>query len=159
MALSDGTETKVSLVNVPASGRSTLLAHLMKRTSQWACQGRNVAWLLKDGETARRMDERLWTFDDTGFLPHSILGPDSSPLDPVLLVVGARPPTSAHVVLNFCPDPVDRSYFSGTGASREVLDFVDTATPEGEQSGRVKWAYYKTLKVTLSHLDMSKGGR
>jgi DNA polymerase-3 subunit chi len=159
MALSDGTETKVSLVNVPASGRATLLAHLMKRTSQWVSQGRKVAWLLKDEETAKRMDERLWTFDDTGFLPHSILGADSSPLDPVLLVVGTRPPTSAQVVLNFCPDPVDRSYFSGTGTDREVLDFVDTATPEGDQSGRAKWAYYKTVPGTLSHLDMSKGGR
>ena len=149
---------RVSLVNVPQQGRSALLAHLFKRTAQWIAQDKAVAWLMKDAETAKRMDERLWTFDDTGFLPHSILGPASSPLDPVVLVVGNGPPINAKVVLNFRSDPVDLRYLEGA-TDGEVLDFVDTSNPEGEQTGRNKWEFYKKAPVELKHVDMAKGDK
>lgn len=122
---------------------------MLTLVGEWAAQGLKVAWLFLNEERALRVDSRLWTFDDSGFLAHSLLGRESHPLDSLVLVIGNRPPAKADIVLNFTQDPVPEEFLSTS--SGRVYDFIDASTPEGERLGRTKWNWYKKAGVELGH--------
>jgi len=62
------------------------------RLAEKACRQDNTVHIQVDsGETARRMDELLWTFRDGSFLPHDRLDNSATPLT-APVTVGVTPP-------------------------------------------------------------------
>jgi DNA polymerase-3 subunit chi len=46
------------------------------------------------------MDELLWTFHDTSFVPHALAGSAEAPDVPVVLAASLDPPAGAEVLVN-----------------------------------------------------------
>ena len=74
--------------------------------------GHRVHLHVDSPESARRLDELLWTWRDESFVPHSICGADDVAASaPVTIGSGSLPPFDSDVLLNLdscVPDGFDR---------------------------------------------------
>jgi DNA polymerase-3 subunit chi len=103
-----------------------------------------------DGE-ARQLDELLWTFSDSSFVPHKIVGaePGPAPIEPVLIGVEAAP-AGPHpdLLINLAEDVPE--YFSDYARIAEIVD----AEPERRRKGRERYKYYRERGCKLSKHDV-----
>ena len=74
--------------------------------------GHRVHLHVDSPESARRLDELLWTWRDESFVPHSVCGADEASADaPVTIGSGSLPLFDSDVLLNldsYVPDGFDR---------------------------------------------------
>lgn len=91
------------------------------------------------GETAKSVDDMLWTFRQDSFVPHARYSPevDSPPAEPVLIGDGAAPGMDIDVLINLTetvPLFVDRS--------ARVAEIV-AGGEAARQSGRARYKSYR----------------
>ena len=103
--------------------------------------GRGLTVLIRPGDPseARRLDELLWTFSQSSFLPHCPVSRAAEPpLEPVLIDDGPGPIGERwELLINLGRDVPD--YFSRYGRVAEVLDQDD----DRRAGGRERYRYYR----------------
>ena len=110
--------------------------------------GRTVAVVAGTASMAGKLDALLWTFEEGSFLPHSVLGPDTSPLEPVVVVTTAGEVARAGAWVNFSDEPIPAALASG-GNDSIVYEMVSGSA--GMEGARRKWGIYKQAQADLSH--------
>lgn len=103
----------------------------------------------------RELDEALWSFSQTDFVPHCSIGSDATVRDASPIVLGGEPAQAAHheVLLN-----LDAQVPSGFERFSRVIEVVGLSEQELADS-RIRWKYYKQRGYPLIRHDRGgKGG-
>lgn len=113
--------------------------------------GATVAVFTAGPEQARAMDDLLWTFDEGGFVPHSILGAATSPLEKIVVSKPGTERPAADVIMNFSDEAVAAGVLLAPDAEIVVYEFVPPDSPAARQASRRKWEGYKKMGIAPSH--------
>ena len=124
----------------------------------FACRLAEKAWLgghhvylhSEDDTAACSLDELLWSFRDTSFVPHALraTGDGGAPAVPVLIGCGDDPGDHHDVLINL--GAAVPEFF---GRFERVAEIV-LNDPESRQASRVRWSFYKDRGYALEHHDM-----
>jgi len=105
-----------------------------------------VLCLVPDHATAQLLDEKLWGFQDTAFVPHA-LGSDNAP---VAITVDAEPGDHHQILINLQAEIP--TWFSRFDRVMEII----YPQPEYEQAKRDNFSFYKERGYALSFHDLSE---
>ncbi|MBI5618477.1 MAG: DNA polymerase III subunit chi [Gammaproteobacteria bacterium] len=117
-------------------------------------QGHQVHIRCASGQHAEALDEMLWTFHDTSFVPHAIAGSPEAAEVPVVIAEGDREPVAADVLINLHPEVAP--FFSRFERVIETTG-EDEA---GRQAARARYRYYRDRGYAIHNhqLDGRQGG-
>ncbi len=104
-----------------------------------------VLCLVPDHATAQQLDEKLWGFQATAFVPHA-LGVDNAP---VAITVEAEPGDHHQILINL--QPQIPTWFSRFDRVMEII----YPEPDYEQAKRDNFTFYKDRGYALSFHDLS----
>ena len=104
---------------------------------------------------ARRVDDLLWTFRESSFVPHGLAGPQSpaaggdpaasvAPVAPVVIGHGADPDDPCDLLINLAPEVPQ--FFSRFERVAELVDAGD----EQRQWGRNRFKFYRDRGYDLT---------
>ncbi len=99
-----------------------------------------------DRHLLNRLDDTLWTFSDSDFLPHAIIGDKHAARCPVILTPSdtCELPHS-QILVNLSPDiPAFYAQFE------RLLELVST-DPADTEAGRQRYVHYRERGYTLQH--------
>jgi len=100
-------------------------------------QGQRVYLYAAGPEEAKQLDELLWTFSDTSFIPHALAGEDAAGEAAVLIGTQDPPPEHSEVMINRChPVPGAFSRFE------RVIEIVPGGG-ERRAAARERYRFYK----------------
>ena len=108
-------------------------------------QNQQVLCLVPDNAVAQQLDEKLWGFQTTAFVPHA-LGVDNAP---VAISVEKEPGEHHQVLINLQAEIPN--WFSRFDRVVEII----YPQPEYEQSKRDNFKFYKERGYALSFYDLS----
>ena len=66
--------------------------------------GQSVLVLVRSFEQAEQLDEKLWDFDESAFVPHQIAGDEDDAITPVLIVPPGADAADRTLVINLRDD-------------------------------------------------------
>jgi len=120
-----------------------LVCELAKRAFE---SGQRALILVRSNEQAEQLDEKLWDFDESAFVPHQIAGDEDDAITPVLIVApGVQTPDRA-LVVNLRDEAV-------AGTFERVLEVVPD--DETRRAGsRERWKTYKAAGLDVAKHDM-----
>ena len=99
-----------------------------------------------DRNLLTRLDDTLWTFSDSDFLPHAVIGDRHAARCPVILTssdTGELPHN--RILVNLSPDiPAFYAQFE------RLLELVST-DPADTEAGRQRYVHYRERGYTLHH--------
>jgi DNA polymerase III subunit chi len=109
--------------------------------------GHRVFVYTEDENTTRRLDDLMWSYSDSSFLPHCRQG-DADEADSAVLV-GDRLTDAGHDLLinlsgRMPPLP---------GAFRRIAEIIDE-TPATLESGRQRYATYKQCELPVNYHEI-----
>ncbi len=108
--------------------------------------GQRALILVRSGEQADELDEKLWEFDADAFIPHQIAGDDDDAITPVLIVAPGTATPDRKLVINLRDE-------CAPGLFERVLEVV--AADEAERAGsRERWKTYKAAGFDVGKHDM-----
>ena len=99
-----------------------------------------------DRNLLNRLDDTLWTFSDSDFLPHAVLGVRHAARCPVILTSSDTDELPhSQILLNLSPDiPAFYAQFE------RLLELVST-DPADTEAGRQRYVHYRERGYTLHH--------
>jgi DNA polymerase III subunit chi len=102
--------------------------------------------LVRSQEQAEQLDELLWEFDESAFIPHQIAGDDDDAITPILIAVPGATVADRPLIINLRDD-------AAPGLFERVLEVV--AADEAQRLGsRERWRTYKQAGFELKKFDM-----
>jgi DNA polymerase-3 subunit chi len=108
-------------------------------------------------ETARAIDDMLWTYRQDSFVPHAMYGDrrevdgqgvDEDTLEPVLVGDGSAHPAEIDVLINLA-----ETVPSFAGESARVAEIVG-AGDSGRRAGRVRYRDYRDRGVSIQQHNL-----
>lgn len=92
--------TKIDFHVLPTQGRRQHDVYVCELVQQAFHDGRRVHVHCLDDDMVTTLDELLWTFHDTSFVPHAVAGTPEAAAAPVLLAASLDAPASADLLVN-----------------------------------------------------------
>lgn len=111
--------------------------------------GRRIALRLPDGDSLRRADQMLWSFEQQSFIPHVANNHPLAPETPVVLADARTPSAWPHhdLLFNLAPElPAEPESF------RMVIEIIGQQESE-RQPARARWMEYKRRGFELKAFD------
>ncbi len=102
--------------------------------------------LARDQEQAEALDDLLWAFDESAYVPHQIAGDEEDELTPVLIATPDMDIPLRPLVINLRDAAVEGSF-------ERVLEVVP-ADPAAREPLRERWKQYKARGFELNKYDM-----
>jgi DNA polymerase-3 subunit chi len=138
---------RVDFYHLRQSGIEQLLRFSCRLAEKAWKTGHRVFLFTEDENTARRLDDLLWSYSDSSFLPHCRQG-DADESDSAVLVGHRLTDTGHDLLINLSgqmpPLP---------GAFRRIAEIIDD-TPATLASGRQRYAAYKQRELPLNYHDI-----
>ena len=129
--------TKIDFHVLPSPGRRQHDVYVCELVQEAMKRGRRVHIHCLDDDMVTSLDDLLWTFHDTSFVPHAIAGtPDAAEVS-VLLAASLEPPATADLLVNLHVDVPP--FFS------QFEQVVET-TGEDDQAKAIARGRYKFYK-------------
>lgn len=133
--------TRVDFYILEAGGAEARQRFACRLTEKAFAQGHRVFVHTGDPESARRLDELLWTFRAGSFVPHELA--EGDPGTPVHVGAGEPPREQDDVLINLAPEvPL---FFSRFTRVAEVVDGDEGA----REAGRERYRFYRERGYTL----------
>lgn len=108
--------------------------------------GQRTLILARSLEQAEQLDEKLWDFDESAFVPHQIGGDEDDAITPVLIVAPGMQTPERALVINLRDEAV-------AGMFERVLEVVPD--DEAQRTGsRERWKAYKAAGIEPVKHDM-----
>lgn len=129
--------------------------HLICRLTEKAWrEGRTIYIRCESAESATRLDDLLWTYKDTSFLPHATQDAAATDEVPVTLGYDNQTPATADVLINLGLDVPD--YFS---RFERVMETTGSDS-NGRSAARERYRFYQERGYALNthKLDSHDGG-
>lgn len=114
--------------------------------------GQRVYVYTPDEASAASLDQRLWTWRDTSFLPHARFGEPEAEHAPVVLGHVDPGAWAGDVLINLHPEVP--GFFARFNRVLEVVD----ADPENRRRGRVRYRHYQERGYALEVHDLGAAG-
>lgn len=118
--------------------------HFVCQLANKVCQQQlNILIQTNDEASAQAIDQRLWTFHDISFLPHSVYNEDQDNDEPVLINWQAASSSQRDVLMNLSdriPDNVDQF--------ARIVEII-SGNEEMRQAARQRYRDYRQLGFTL----------
>jgi len=108
--------------------------------------GQSVLVLVRSFEQAEQLDEKLWDFDESAFVPHQIAGDDDDAITPVLIVPPGSDTPDRALVINLRDD-------CAPGLFERVLEVVP-AEEDQRTGSRARWKTYQHAGFEVKKYDM-----
>jgi DNA polymerase-3 subunit chi len=124
------------LTEAGASGRLKVACRLAEKAYQ---TGQRVLIWHSDKDELTRLDELLWTFSDTSFVPHEWV--DGGHDAPVLLSAGAHPAGPIGVLINLATAPEPPP----SAAAAERIAEIIAPEPQQRAAARARFRAYRQL--------------
>ncbi len=138
---------RVDFYHLRTGGMDQLLHFSCRLTEKAWKSGQRVFLYTEDEDVARRLDNLLWSFSDSSFLPHGRQG-DANDVDSAVLVGQHLNDTSHDLLINLSgqmpPLP---------GTFRRIAEIIDE-TPATLESGRQRYAAYKQRELPLNYHEI-----
>ncbi len=110
-------------------------------------QGQRLFVYAADGDDARHLDELLWVFSDTAFVPHALADTDEAAAAPVLIGAGDPPAEHLELMINRRhPVPGVFSRFE------RVIEIVPAG--DGRDAARERFRFYRERGYELNTHDI-----
>ncbi len=120
-----------------------LVCELAKRAFE---SSQSTLILARSADQADQLDEKLWEFDETAFIPHQIAGDDDDAITPVLIVAPDTVVADRALVINLRDE-------CAPGLFERVLEVIPA--DEAERAGsRERWKTYKAAGFDVTKFDM-----
>jgi DNA polymerase-3 subunit chi len=120
-----------------------LVCELAKRAFD---SGQPTLILARSLDEAERLDEKLWEFDESAFIPHQIAGDEDDAITPVLIVPPDISTADRSLVINLRDD-------CAPGLFERVLEVVPA--DEAQRTGsRARWKTYQHAGFEVAKHDM-----
>jgi len=120
-----------------------LVCELAKRAFE---SGQSTLILTRSADEADALDEKLWEFDESAFIPHQLAGDDDDTLTPVLIVAPGAETPDRPLVINLRDE-------CAPGLFERVLEVVPA--DEAQRLGsRERWKTYKAAGFEVNKHDM-----
>ncbi len=104
---------------------------------------------------AQYIDNLLWTFSQSSFIPHAILSRDSdNPTEPVIITIGEIRVPSFDIIL--CDGPVSLDFMM---SFETIVHFIFRDDPEKRQESRLLWQKVRDLGVHPVHVPYDSGSQ
>jgi DNA polymerase-3 subunit chi len=130
-----------------ADGRLRAACRLCKKIH---ALGHRIYVRTPDLEQAKALDDLMWTFDQSSFVPHGLYDPERSMVE-VPVAIGQQPPSGGNynvlvTLLDTVPDDYDEF--------PRVAELVDN-TPEDKARARDRYRWYRTQGCDLQKHDIT----
>ena len=134
--MSPKTKPRVDFYKLNSQNRTSISRFCCQLADKVVKMGNPVFVKTRDEAETRLMDELMWTFNDSSFLPHAILGDREDSEVPV--VIGHRAPDAgAYLLINLGDErPANAQNY------QRIAEIINDA-PETLQQGRVRYSAYK----------------
>ena len=99
-----------------------------------------------DKALLNRLDEMLWTFSESDFLPHAMIGDSQSPYSPVILAADDHADMPHHDILINLSTIVPACF----AQFDRIIELV-SSDPDDTQAGRQRYIHYREQGYTLHH--------
>lgn len=104
-----------------------------------------------DEATAHQIDDLLWTFHDTSFIPHQLIGARPSPLPiEIGFAIEHKPDYHKDILLN-----IDANVPPFVGDFERIIEVVSDE-PNQKEISRKKYRHYKQLGYEIKTNDLQK---
>ncbi len=113
-------------------------------------QGLRVMILTPDAETSRQLDEMLWRYPPTGFIPHCHASDPVAEVTPVIIAEAGEALPHDEVLLNLKND--SPPFFS---RFQRLVEIVDKGE---EQEARERYRFYRDRGYEIHHHKLGEGG-
>ena len=138
--------TRVGFYVVKAADQSQRLQVTVRLADKAFQRGHNIFINAPDEDQARRLDDLLWTYRPTSFLPHGLHGEEQS--DTIAIGWGQEPQGHNDLLINLQLEIPE--FFS---RFRRVAEVV-TQDPTSLQALRRSWTFYKERGYQLEKHDL-----
>lgn len=138
--------TQIDFYLLPNDGSLTVQTAVGRIAEKALSRGHQIFVQVQDEQRARLLQESLWTFRATSFLPHAIMGSE----DGEPLVIGWEEPPLAQqdVLINTAGTVL--GYFARFGRLAEIVD-ADDATLAASRNA---WRFYRDRGYPLAKHDL-----
>ncbi|PCJ22692.1 MAG: DNA polymerase III subunit chi [SAR86 cluster bacterium] len=129
--------TQVSFYSLSSTNSDARMHFACRLTEKAYSLGHRVYIQAASTEQARSLDELLWQFSPSSFIPHAVANEKES--ENVSVVIGHTPPAEEHqdVFINLASQACEsHSQFSR-------INEIITADKESLQQGRLRYRFYK----------------
>lgn len=119
-------------------------------------EGRRILIITDSTQAAQLLDQMLWSFSQSSFIPHRIVArtPAESVIEPVIIVPNELAVPGYEVAL--ADSPVTLHYLQPFTIA---VHFVLTDDPDQRQESRLLWQNARDLGWVLRHLHQTAAGR
>jgi DNA polymerase-3 subunit chi len=145
-------EATIYFVETQSRNKRDILCRWVERLYE---AGKLARVAVDSTHAAQHIDQLLWTFSDTSFIPHRIasardLPPNASkpPVEPVLVTMGEAPPRDAEEAL-VCDAPVSLEYMRQFSVA---VHFIPMDDPDLRQQSRMLWQAAKDAGLHVQHI-------
>lgn len=142
---------QVVFIEIPAKNKLQFFRRLCGFVGGQVEGGRFVALLAGNRDQARYLDDLLWTHDESRFVPHSVLSEETSPLEPIVIVVPGIDCPAADLIINFSEEAVATSRVSSVAEIPGLYEIVPAPGSPGRDASRAKWNRYREEGLAVSH--------
>lgn len=138
--------TRVDFYVVPDAGSEAALTVAIRLVEKARRKGHRLFIHSSDEQQAKRLDELMWQWPPTSFIPHSLAGGNND--DPVVIGWGQAPEAHDDVLINLAVSPP--SFFSRVHRVAEIV----TQDPQHLEAQRQAWRFYKDRGYPLAKHDL-----
>ncbi|MCC7120597.1 MAG: DNA polymerase III subunit chi [Gammaproteobacteria bacterium] len=139
--------TRIDFHVLPTQGRRQHDVYVCELVQQAYQDGRRVHLHCLDDDMVTALDDLLWTFHDTSFVPHAVAGSAEAAAAPVLLAASLATPATADLLINLHVDVPP--FFSR-------FEQVVETTGEDERAkaqARKRYKFYKDRGYPITTVD------
>ncbi len=144
---------RVDFYHLPGDSPHQLQLFTCRLTEKAWKLGNRIFILCADDMACQQLDQLLWTWRDTGFLPHAPSTADDAADTPVLL--GSHLPADANFDLIINPGADIRAQIDSlTPHTRRIAEIIDQ-NPNRKQAGRLRYSYYDKNNYPLEYHEIT----
>lgn len=126
---------------------------LCRWTERFYMERKRVRILTDSMAAAQYIDQLLWTFAQSSFIPHAIAGPgEKSPAEPVIITPGEFQAIGFDALV--CDCPADLEFMSGF---QTAVHFILRDDEERKQQSRILWQKARDSGLNPVHVPYTRG--
>jgi DNA polymerase-3 subunit chi len=137
------TKTQVNFYTLPSPELQPRLQFVCRLTEKAYSLGHRIHILTDSQQQSKALDDMLWQYSASSFLPHRSLGSGSDNGEPVTLGTELAAPTYADVLINLSAQPC-----ASEGQFSRINEVI-SADNESLKQGRVRYRFYKEKAMQI----------
>jgi len=143
--------TEIRFYHLQRTALEAALPPMLEKTLE---RGRRAVVMAGSEERVEHLVDRLWTYNERGFLPHGSARDGNPDMQPIWLTAADENPNGAQVL--FLTDGTTSGRVSDYELCVELFDGNDEAAV---QAARARWTAYKGAGHQLTYWQQSAAGR